>query len=255
MDLDNINNILFSDNCKHTMRNCKIISPCCDKIYHCRLCHDDKMYNNNDDDKIKHNLISKNLKQIICKNCNFMQDSKQHCENCGICFGKYYCKICNIFDDEKDIFHCDKCGNCRIGKKDNFKHCHTCGVCLPLQHFEKNKCISGISNSDCPICFENLNIYMNGFLPMDCGHMMHIECFTKYIQTNDKCPLCCKTIVHNKFKHLYTKFIVNTNPMPEEYRNKKVVIYCNDCEKKNEVNWNVIAMFCPECDSMNTKQF
>jgi RING finger/CHY zinc finger protein 1 len=254
MDQENICKILFDDNCNHASRGCKIISPCCDKIYYCRKCHDEEMYNNNNDVKSQHNLISKNIKKIICKDCNTTQDSKQYCESCGLCFGKYYCNICNIFEDEKNIFHCDKCGNCRIGDVSHYKHCDKCGTCLPLAHFNRNKCIEDIANSDCPICFESLENYSNGFFPMNCGHMIHSECFYKYIQTNDKCPLCCKTIFNNKIKHLYNKFMVTINPMPDEYKDKKVMIYCNDCEKKNEVAWNIIAMFCPDCDSVNTKQ-
>lgn len=37
------------------------------------------------------------------------------CEKCGTLFGKYFCDICNFFDDniEKEQFHCDGCGLCR----------------------------------------------------------------------------------------------------------------------------------------------
>ena len=29
----------FSYGCKHYLRRCKIVSPCCNEIYSCRLCH------------------------------------------------------------------------------------------------------------------------------------------------------------------------------------------------------------------------
>lgn len=253
MNEQNINNILF-ESCNHTKRNCKIISPCCNEIFDCRICHDDVKYHNEQDIKKQHILNSKEIKKIICKECDVQQKSQQYCEKCNICFGKYYCEICNIFDNERDIFHCDKCGNCRLGKKDEYKHCDECGACFPLTHFENRKCIKDSSNSDCPICCESLKLCYQGFTPLKCGHMMHIKCLDEYIKTSDKCPLCCKSIGYNKMKYLYLKLAVMTNPMPEEYRDKKVMIYCNDCEEKNEVDWNIIAMFCPNCDSYNTKQ-
>lgn len=47
---------------------------------------------------------------------------------------QYTCLICNLFDDEnKDQYHCEGCGICRIGGRNNFFHCEVCNMCLPLQ--------------------------------------------------------------------------------------------------------------------------
>ena len=47
---------------------------------------------------------------------------------------QYTCLICNLFDDsDKRQYHCDQCGICRIGGKENFFHCKVCNMCLPLQ--------------------------------------------------------------------------------------------------------------------------
>ena len=36
------------------------------------------------------------------------------CSECGIVFGRYFCSVCNLFDDEeKGQFHCQDCGICR----------------------------------------------------------------------------------------------------------------------------------------------
>lgn len=49
-------------------------------------------------------------------------------------FVQYTCLICNLFDDEdKDQYHCNGCGICRIGGRNNFFHCEVCNMCLPLQ--------------------------------------------------------------------------------------------------------------------------
>lgn len=50
------------------------------------------------------------------------------------CGFQYTCLVCNLFDDEdKDQYHCDGCGICRIGGRTNFFHCEVCNMCLPLQ--------------------------------------------------------------------------------------------------------------------------
>ena len=48
--------------------------------------------------------------------------------------------------------------------------------------------------------------------------------------------------------------IIKNNIMPDEYKNKKVNILCNDCEKISNVNFHFIAMKCSNCCSYNTKQ-
>ena len=42
--------------CEHYNRNCKIIAPCCNKIFDCRLCHDNFF---EDDHKINRYDIKK----------------------------------------------------------------------------------------------------------------------------------------------------------------------------------------------------
>lgn len=47
---------------------------------------------------------------------------------------QYTCLVCNLFDDDdKNQYHCDGCGICRIGGRNNFFHCEVCNMCLPLQ--------------------------------------------------------------------------------------------------------------------------
>ena len=36
------------------------------------------------------------------------------CLSCGVQFGKYFCHVCNYYDNEdKGQYHCDGCGICR----------------------------------------------------------------------------------------------------------------------------------------------
>ena len=40
--------------------------------------------------------------------------------------------------------------------------------------------------------------------------------------------------------------------MPEEYRNAKVRVYCNDCEKTSKVPFHIFGGKCAHCRSYNT---
>ncbi|KAF1328793.1 hypothetical protein FI667_g6559, partial [Globisporangium splendens] len=51
---------------------------------------------------------------------DFAMPVSNECINgkCKTVFGRYFCVTCKFFDDDptKDIYHCDKCRICRIGK-------------------------------------------------------------------------------------------------------------------------------------------
>ena len=103
-------------NCEHYNNGCKILSPCCNKLISCRICHDEDS---------THKINRFDIKKILCKECNYLQDVKQNCEYCGTCMGQYFCKICNLFDNtDKGQYHCYECGICRVGGKSNFYHCN-----------------------------------------------------------------------------------------------------------------------------------
>lgn len=56
---------------------------------------------------------------------------------------QYYCGLCKLFDDEdRQQYHCDGCGLCRVGGRDKFFHCDTCEMCLPISIVETHK-VSG----------------------------------------------------------------------------------------------------------------
>ncbi|PNJ48763.1 RCHY1 isoform 10, partial [Pongo abelii] len=76
-------------------------APCCDKLYTCRLCHD-----NNED----HQLDRFKVKEVQCINCEKIQHAQQTCEECSTLFGEYYCDICHLFDKDKKQYHCENCG-------------------------------------------------------------------------------------------------------------------------------------------------
>ena len=85
MDDININNILFYDNCEHTIRGCKIFAPCCNKFFHCRVCHDIEMNDNNPDYDKQHKLDGKTVVKICrAEACQAMGSDAliEHAEKC-----------------------------------------------------------------------------------------------------------------------------------------------------------------------------
>jgi len=190
-----MNKILLTDlnlniyGCLHYSRHCEILAPCCNKYYSCRFCH------NNDN---THILNRFNIEKIKCLKCNNIQNKSQYCNNCNTCFGNYFCNICNIFDNfglEKNIYHCNKCGICRIGIKEYFYHCDICGGCLPLKLKDNHKCIFNSMKQECAICLNDIFNCRNSSLILKCGHMFHSKCINLcLLYKKSKCPLCRQNI-------------------------------------------------------------
>ncbi len=42
--------------------------------------------------------------------------------------------------DEKKVYHCDKCGICRVGGRENQFHCDKCETCLRLVMLNNHVC-------------------------------------------------------------------------------------------------------------------
>jgi hypothetical protein len=244
--VNNINNSVNENiKCNHYTRKCLIRAPCCDKIFPCRLCH-----NENSD----HEINRYDIKKIICIECNTEQDCSNKCIKCNIQFANYYCDICHLWEDnlDKKIFHCDKCKICRVGGKENFFHCDKCNLCLSINLKDNHKCVENTANSNCPCCNENLFSSTMALSVLDCGHSIHKECLSKYLQYNYNCPLCKKSIGDlSNYWSMIDNFLQNQE-MPDEYKDKKSKIYCNDCEEQSEVKFHFIYHKCLNCNSYNT---
>ena len=104
--------------CKHYKRNIKLQCSTCSKWYTCRFCHDEVE---------DHHLVRRETKHMLCMLCGCAQRAAESCAECGQRAAWYYCDVCKLWDDdtEKNIYHCEECGICRIGVglgKD-FYHC------------------------------------------------------------------------------------------------------------------------------------
>lgn len=245
---------LFVYGCKHYLRRCKIVSPCCNEIFSCRFCHDEIKYELGAvDNKLKHKINRYDIKEVVCNNCNKRQVIKQYCEYCNACFGLYYCDTCHLFDDiDKDQYHCNKCGLCRVNKND-FVHCDKCNMCVNKNSQETHKCFSS-RESLCPICMVDIFTSTTEISQMKCGHYIHKKCFYELLENTYKCPICSVSIIDtSEFNKLMDQEIDMTL-MPEEYKDVKITILCNDCHNESETNFHIVGLKCDKCGGYNTRK-
>ncbi|XP_046849600.1 RING finger and CHY zinc finger domain-containing protein 1-like [Xenia sp. Carnegie-2017] len=242
MSLDSVEDY---QNCKHYARKCSLVSPCCDKVYACRFCHDEHE---------DHKLIRTNVEQIECRQCGLRQKVSSNCEKCLISFGKYYCGKCRMFDDnDKGQFHCDGCGICRVGGRDNFIHCDTCGFCLSKSIYDSHKCLEKVSRNSCAICLEDLHTSTIPAHVPKCGHLLHSTCFHDLLRSGGyTCPTCNESLIDMSSTWRRLDSTIALTPMPPEYANIDVRILCRDCHKHSTTKFHIVALKCGECGSYNT---
>ncbi|KAL3868795.1 hypothetical protein ACJMK2_041555 [Sinanodonta woodiana] len=233
--------------CDHYRRKCSFITPCCKREYICRICHDEKE---------NHELNRKEVQTIKCLKCGLQQKVNRQCESCETLFGHYFCEVCRLYDDtEKGQFHCDKCGICRVGGRENYFHCDTCDLCLGINLKDKHKCVQESSRRNCAVCLEYLHTSRNEAHVPKCGHLIHSNCYRQCLKTGIyACPTCNQSLVDMKaYWEVLDTEIANT-PMPVEYKDFFVQILCKDCHKESRVQFHVIGHKCQhkDCGSYNT---
>jgi len=276
--------------CTHYERNCTLISPCCGMAFGCRICHDDqpvlpppifethKEQQNTEpkesarerfarsfslpvtlenDVPEHHNIDRFAVSEVICRVCFTRQSSKTNaCINCNVTFGDYHCSICNLWmsNDEKP-YHCDECGFCRVGGRENFKHCFDCGMCIDAFLFSDHNCKVGKYMSNCPVCQEDLFSSRSASHEMPCGHAIHWHCFRELTSFDSRCPVCKKTAEsHERMAPTWSAMAMGIalQPVPPDLT-RVVTILCNDCESQEENRrWHFLGVQCNECSSFNT---
>ncbi|EGZ30008.1 hypothetical protein PHYSODRAFT_323450 [Phytophthora sojae] len=237
--------------CSHYQRKCKLLSKCCGKWYSCRFCHDD-----NED----HPFDRYATESVSCLKCDTIQPIGQTCSNedCKCEFGRYYCEVCKFIDDDnsKDIYHCDKCKICRIGKglDIDYFHCDRCNACMSIS-LKKHKCVERSLESDCPICHAYMFTSTTPVMFLPCGHCMHVSCYEEYTLTNYICPLCSKSLGDMELYFASIDELLERERMPAEYQDYKSLIYCSDCERKSTTKFHFVYHKCQyeDCMSYNTK--
>ncbi|ETN17644.1 hypothetical protein PPTG_05393 [Phytophthora nicotianae INRA-310] len=237
--------------CSHYQRKCKLLGKCCGKWYSCRFCHDD-----NED----HAFDRYATESVSCMKCDTVQPISKTCmnEDCRCEFGCYYCDVCKFIDDDhnKDIYHCDKCKICRIGKglDIDYFHCDRCNACMSIT-LKKHKCVERSLESDCPICHAYMFTSTTPVMFLPCGHCMHVSCYEEYTLTNYICPLCSKSLGDMELYFASIDELLEREHMPAEYQDYKSLIYCSDCERKSTTKFHFVYHKCQyeDCMSYNTK--
>lgn len=112
-------------------------------------------------------------------------DSLDSISNLKYSIFQYTCLKCNLFDDtDKKQYHCDECGICRIGGRQNFFHCAVCNMCLPIQlQIDGHRCVENISRSNCPVCLGAIHTSRIPCHIPDCGHLLHKMCFDQLVNS------------------------------------------------------------------------
>ena len=144
-------------------------------------------------------------------------------------------------DDARGTFHCDGCGICRVGKREEYIHCDTCGewrhsahlalhqqsrprishlhisssfappgICIPESTEASHVCLQGKYKQDCPVCRADLFSSRDPVQTMPCGHTIHGGCLARLTSSADffdgsfpRCPLCKVPYLFRTVKSLF----------------------------------------------------
>lgn len=146
-------------------------------------------------------LNMKDVRLIVCSDCELVQKPGAVCEGCQVSFGLYFCDKCLFWANDPlapqvpgktppSFFHCDGCGLCRRGERERYFHCDACDSCFPVELAEGHRCGGDGRNQVCPICLEDsfASAYPVAILP--CQHPVHYHCLALCSQRNSREPRC-----------------------------------------------------------------
>jgi RING finger/CHY zinc finger protein 1 len=247
--------------CAHYKRRCRLVAPCCGEVFWCRHCHNAAKDDGEQDLGKRHALDRKAVRELECAVCNLRQPVAETCAGCGVQFGRYSCLECNFFDDttSKKQFHCDACGICRVGGRDNFFHCGTCNCCYSLALQESHVCVQNSMHQNCPVCFEYLFDSVRPITVLPCGHTIHQDCYHG-LSAHDAmslCPVCMRCTLsasHRERMWRDVDALVGANPMPPEHAGRRVDALCNDCSARSAgAAFHFIGVKCSRCGGYNTR--
>jgi zinc finger-like protein len=251
--------------CKHYSRGVRLVAACCGAAHVCRFCHDEAE---------DHTIDRFATKEMVCMRCGERQPSSATCRGCGVAPAKYFCSVCNFWDDAEDVYHCPFCNVCRRGKglgKDFF-HCMQCNSCVSLT-MGPHDCgradgepHGGVSamESDCPVCKDFLWNSDTPVKAMPCGHMMHTRCFEAYTKHYYTCPLCRKSLGDFSAYFRMLDAILAEEREANAARSVRAGeresgvkttqrVACNDCGEETVAPFHFVYHACVACRSYNTR--
>lgn len=237
--------------CQHYARNCKIQAPCCGMWVVCRHCHDVPAMT------AEHEIDRFAVERVLCMSCWTEQNVGERCMNaaCGERFARYFCAKCKFYDDtpDKEIYHCDKCAICRVGRDNH--HCDKCNACVSLGDGEEggHHCLKSSLDANCPICSGYMLTSTAQVVFLQCGHAMHMTCFDKYTSLNYVCPICSKSLTDMSPYYEQIDEVVAEQQLPDIYERRKVEVLCHDCDVRCVTAFHFLYHKCVQCNGYNTR--
>lgn len=243
--------------CRHYRRRCLLKAACCGRDVRCRLCHDEAVGD------CRETMDRFAVDEIVCCECGLRQAVSETCLGCAVRFGSYACLTCRFFDDDEAgnaYFHCDKCGICRRGGRENWVHCDTCGACLRADHAP---CVERKLDANCPVCFDRMFDSPLQISVLHCGHPIHADCVVELLANSrapvPRCPTCCRTMLPPgpEREELWGRLrtVLRETPMPDS-ETRAVRARCNDCSLEAfETTWHATELYeCPACRGFNVQR-
>lgn len=138
--------------CRHYERNNKVFAPCCKRFFTCRRCHDEH-YCQLENASSAHELDRHQVTTMCCMLCSEIQPISQRCRRCHSLQARYFCAVCNLFENRQEVYHCPYCNVCRVGHNlgVDFFHCMKCNACVSTSR-RQHHCRQQMLQAQCPIC-------------------------------------------------------------------------------------------------------
>lgn len=241
--------------CPHYWTGAFIVCPDCDKVYPCRICHDNQVSS--------HTLDRRRVRKMYCLTCKKIGQIGLQCEYCNAIVSRIFCNICNTLcllgSEMKPTYHCQYCNLCHVGLQEMVKHCNNCRTCISKEDYDTHVCDC---DNMCPVCMIPFsdNVMSETVLPCNPAHKMHRRCFNDMI-LNEKitCPLDHKIIL-DKYRYGIIKCenlkrYSETQLSLNQLEAIKVAVYmCHDCQKVSaDLSLHFISLQCHFCYSCNCR--
>ena len=261
--------------CEHyPYRDCAPIFTCCGGEYGCRFCHDAEAPAHGCG-KLAEAAGGSVVRDMRCLSCMCVQPAARACQNpdCARVVGTHYCDVCRLWESDPAkidrIWHCDKCGMCRIVKDaaiSSMVHCDGCKLCVPrdVPHTCRD-----ISEQVCCACQEVLLTSKRIIVPLHpCTHVMHEDCYVRWALACPTatsigfvtCPTCRHSVVNQAVKDFFAAEGVRHAQLVAEAKAVLVAaVWCNDCNTQTETKISCTPgapLLCgaSECRSLNVSQ-
>ena len=95
---------------------------------------------------------------------------------------------------------------------------------------------------------------LSDIVAMPCGHYLHHACYTEYVKSAYKCPMCKKSCMNMELQWRKLEQEIERQPMPLGLRGQRMEVKCNDCSARSVVPFHWLGCKCGSCDGFNTTE-